>query len=265
MSENEKWAIITGASSGIGRALAFEFAQHGFNVFLTARSENALNKISDECRREFGIKTEVFSADLADPDSTGNLIKAISNRRFDVLVNNAGFGVKGDFAETNIADELHMLDVQLASMLRLTKAVLPKMIGQKRGKILNVASVYSFAPVPKQSVYSASKAFILNFSAALQNELRAQNIQVSVLCPGITRTEFRVRAGIADKRNLGMTAEKVAEIGFREMMRGKHMIVPGWQNRFFVFAAKYLPSKLLIFVINFINQRRGVNQQKEFS
>lgn len=256
-----KWAIITGASSGIGKALAFEFAKNGFNVFLTARNEDALRKIAKECEQKFNVKTEVFSADLANFGSLDDLVKTIPSRKCDVLVNNAGFGVKGDFAETSIDDELKMLDVQLAAMLKLTKAVLPKMIEAGSGKILNIASVYSFAPVPMQSVYSASKAFILNFSYALQNELKNVNIQVSTVCPGITQTEFRTRAGIADKKKSGMTAEKVAEISFKEMVRGKALIVPGWQNKLFVFTAKYLPLRFFTNIVRFINNRRGVNKK----
>jgi short-subunit dehydrogenase len=256
----EKWAIITGASSGIGRALAFEFAGNGYNVFLTARDEKRLSETAAECEEKFGIKSEIFPADLADSAAVENLIETISNRSSDVLVNNAGFGVKGDFAATDLSEELKMLDVQLAAMLKLTKAVLPKMIGRKSGKILNVASVYSFAPVPRQSVYSASKAFILNFSSALGNELKAANIQVSVVCPGITQTEFRRRAGIADKKDSGMTAAKVAEIAFREMMRGKHVIVPGFQNKVFALLSKVLPNDLMTKIVRFINDRRGVNK-----
>lgn len=256
-----KWAVITGSSCGIGKALAFELAKNDFNVFLTARNENSLTEIAAELQQKFGIETEIFLADLADSISTDSLVKAISERKFDVLVNNAGFGVKGDFVETNIDDELKMLNVQLAAMLKLTKAVLPKMVEAKSGKILNIASVYSFAPVPKQSVYSASKAFILNFSAALQNEVKDSNIYISTVCPGITQTEFRTRAGIADKKDSGMTAEKVAEISFKEMMRGKNIIIPGFQNKIFVFIAKYFPSNLMTSLVRFINNRRGVNKQ----
>lgn len=259
MSETEKWVIITGASSGIGKALVFEFAKNGFNIFLTARNENILIQIAKECQQTFKVKTEVFSADLADSDSTNILVKAISNRKIDVLVNNAGFGVKGDFVETSIDEELKMLNVQLAAMLKLTKAVLPKMIAARSGKILNVASVYSFAPVPKQSVYSASKAFILNFSLALQNELETANVQVSTVCPGITLTEFRTRAGISDRKESGMTAEKVAQISFAKMMKGQRVIIPGWQNRLFVLAAKHLPTEFFASVMRFINHCRGVN------
>ncbi len=254
-----KKVIITGASSGIGKALAFEFARNGFDLYLTARNETALREIAQECERKFNIKTEIFTADLSDLTTIDELVKQLENRNFDVLVNNAGFAVKGDFAETDIDDELKMLNVQLAAMLKLTKAVLPKMIAAKSGKILNVASVYSFAPVPKQAVYSASKAFIANFSSALQAEVAASGITVTLLCPGITQTEFRTRAGIADKKNAGMTAAKVAEIGFRETMRGTHLVVPGTQNKIFTAAAKHIPAQIFTSFVRFINNRRGVN------
>jgi short-subunit dehydrogenase len=263
VSSTAKWAVITGASSGIGKALAFEFAKNGFNLFLTARNENALAEIAEACRRRFDVETEVFPADLADADSTDRLVREVSGRRFDVLVNNAGFGIKGDFVETDIHDELKMLNVHLAALLRLTKAVLPKMVEFRRGNILSVASVYSFAPAPMQSVYSASKAFVLHFSSALQNEVKDANVQVSVVCPGITQTEFRARAGIADKKGSGMTAEKVAEISFLQMMKGRHIIVPGFQNRFFVFVARHIPSVLFTSVVRWINNRRGVNRRTD--
>lgn len=256
-----KSAIITGASSGIGKALAFEFARHNFDVFLTARNETALRGVADECAKNFNIKAEIFAADLADAASIDELLKAISAREFDVLVNNAGFGVKGNFAETDLVEELKMLDVQLAAFLKLTKAILPKMIARRSGKILNVASVYSFSPVPMQAVYSASKAFMLSFSSALQDEVKDANIQVSVVCPGITQTEFRVRAGIADKKNSGMTAEKVAEIAFAGMMKGKHIIVPGFQNKIFAFISKHLPPNLITKFIRVVNNIRGVNKK----
>lgn len=262
MSSAKKWAVITGASSGIGRALAFEFAKNSFNLFLTARNENALAEVAEACRRRFGVEAEVFPADLADADSTDRLVRKISGREFDVLVNNAGFGIKGDFVETDIHDELKMLQVHLVALLRLTKAVLPKMVESKRGKVLSVASVYSFAPAPMQSVYSASKAFILNFSSALQNEVKGANVQVSVVCPGITQTEFRARAGIVDNKGSGMTAEKVAEISFLQMMKGRHIIIPGFQNKFFVFMARCLPSEWFASIVRLVNDRRGVNRRR---
>lgn len=259
-SDGEKWAAITGASSGIGEALAYEFARNGFNVFLTARNERKLRNLAADFQESFKIKTEIFAADLAKSDSTNALAEILAHRKIDVLVNNAGFGVKGDFAETDLTAELEMLEVQLAAMLRLTKAVLPQMIENKSGKILNVASVYSYSPVPKQSVYSACKSFMLSFSAALQSEVEEKGVAVSVVCPGITRTEFRVRAGITDKKSSGMPAKKVAEIAFSEMMRGKFIIIPGTENKIFAFLSKHLPESLRAALIRFINNRRGVNK-----
>lgn len=257
----KKRAIITGASSGIGKALAFEFAKNGFNLLLTARSEESLREVGGICESKYAVETEIFAADLASAESTAELVKFIAGRKIDVLVNNAGFGVKGDFAETEITDELKMIDVQLAAMLKLTKAVLSQMIANKSGKILNVASVYSFSPVPKQSVYSACKSFMLSFSSALRSEIENSGVSISVLCPGITQTEFRTRAGIADKKNSGMTAEKVAEIAYAEMMREKFIIVPGLQNKFFAFLSKHLPESARSGLIKLINNRRGVNRQ----
>jgi short-subunit dehydrogenase len=258
--DQEKWALITGASSGIGRALALEFAAGGFNVFLTGRDRNALETVAAECRNRSRLQADIFCADLSDPDSTNSLIGEISNKRIDVLINNAGFGVKGDFAETGLDEELKLLEVQLSAMLKLTKAALPNMIAQKSGHILNVASVYSFSPVPGQSVYSACKSFIFSFSSSLRAELKDSGVSVTVLCPGITQTEFRARAGIADKKDSGMTAEAVARVAFEKTMRGAHVVVPGFQNKLFVFLFRHLPSGLQSALINFINKRRGVNK-----
>jgi short-subunit dehydrogenase len=253
-----KTALITGASSGIGRALALEFAAGGFDVFLTGRDLAALEKVAAECRK---VKTEVFVADLAGDDSLASLLEAIAGKHFDVLVNNAGFGVKGSFSDTPLAEELTMLDVQLSAMLKLTKAILPKMLAQKSGRILNVASVYSFSPVPKQAVYSACKSFIFSFSSSLRAELKDSGVSVSVLCPGITQTEFRTRAGIADKKTSGMTAEAVAKIAFEKTMSGAHLIVPGFANKVFVFLSRHLPFSLQAALITLINNKRGVNHR----
>jgi short-subunit dehydrogenase len=260
MADNteKKWALITGASSGIGRALALEFAANGFNVFLTARDEAALHEVAAQY---VNVESKIFVADLSDSDLTDQLINSLADQKIDVLVNNAGFGVKGDFVGTNIDDELTMLDVQLSAMLKLTKAVLPKMIAQGSGHILNVASVYSFSPVPKQSVYSATKSFIFSFSSSLRAELKDTGVSVSVLCPGITQTEFRTRAGIADKKTSGMTAEAVARVAVAGLMNGKHVIVPGFSNKLFVFLSRHLPFALQSAMLTFINNKRGVNKR----
>jgi uncharacterized protein len=260
MSVDGKWAIITGASSGIGKALALEFAAGGFNVFLTGRNESALVTVAEECRSKSQVQAQVFSADLARLESTDQLIAAISAqpRRYEALVNNAGFGVHGEFSQTDATSEIDLLHVQLAAALKLTKAVLPGMIAHRTGHILNVGSVYCYAPVPLQSVYSACKAFLLSFSAALRNELDGTGVSVTVFCPGITQTEFRPRAGIAEKnKNSGMTAEAAARIAYKETIRGKPVVIPGLTNRIFVLFAKLLPSSSFTSIIRYINRQRG--------
>jgi len=165
----KKWVTITGASSGIGKALAFEFASKGYNLFLTSQDELPLHQVAAQCRQQYNIETQAYVADLCHLESVDGLIAALFAAPIEVefLVNNAGFGVGGEFLKTDLARELDLLNVQLAAMLKLTKAVLPQMMARKKGRILNVASVYSFAPVPFQAVYSAAKAFLLTFSEAL--------------------------------------------------------------------------------------------------
>jgi short-subunit dehydrogenase len=255
-----KWAIITGASSGIGKALATEFAGGGFNVVLTGRKKDALSAVAAECVNRFHVQAEIVVADLGHIDSINTLVAALSAepREYEVLVNNAGFGIHGEFVSTDIEQEMQLLNVQLAAALKLTKAVLPAMVTRRKGRILNVASVYSFAPVPMQSIYSACKAFLLSFSASLQNELKDTGVSVTVFCPGITQTEFRVRAGIADEgKASGMTAEEAARVAYVETMRSKHIVVPGLVNRVFVLLSRLLPSASFVNLVSFINRQRG--------
>jgi short-subunit dehydrogenase len=258
-----KWAIVTGASSGIGRALAIEFASAGFNVFLTGRNESALNDVAAGCSGKHGVLTEVAAADLSCADSVRRLIAEIQSKpySYDVLVNNAGFGIHGDFASTDVDENVRLVDVQLTAALQLTRAVLPGMIERRSGKILNVASVYSFSPVPFQSVYAACKAFLLSFSASLQNEVQEKGVTVTVFCPGVTQTEFRSRAGIGQKRkDSGMTAEAAARIAFKATMRGTHIVVPGLVNKVFTFVVGMLPIRSASDLVRFINRQRGQDQ-----
>jgi uncharacterized protein len=255
-----KWAIITGASSGIGKALAFEFAAGGFNVLLTGRNEAALAEISAECSSRYRVETMFVPADLSRVESIDNLIAALGSktRRYEILVNNAGFGIHGDFASTDIEQNIQLLNVQLTAALKLTKAVLPAMVSRRTGRILNVASLYSFSPVPFQSVYGACKAFLLSFSSSLQNELKGTGVTITVFCPGVTQTEFRSRAGIGQRRKTsGMTAQAAAHIAYEETLRGKRIVVPGFINRLYVFLAQRLPGWSVPSIVRFINRQRG--------
>src|SRR5262245_41018347 len=254
------WVVITGASSGIGKALAYEFAAGGFNLLLVGRNEAALRRVVAECTSRYKIDTEFLTADLSRSESVDGLITALEAkpRQYEVLVNNAGFGIHGDFASSDIDQNIQLIHVQLTAALRLTKALLPSMIARHSGRILNVGSVYSFSPVPMQSVYSACKAFLLSFSSALKNELVGTGVTVTVFCPGITQTEFRSRAGIQEKKKgSGMSAEAAARIAYAATLRGKHIVVPGFLNRLYVFVAQLLPSNAMPSLIRFINRQRG--------
>lgn len=263
MGTNQKWALITGSSSGIGRAVAFELASQGYNLFLTSQNEQRLRQVAADCHQQHNIETRVYTADLSRPESVDGLIRALSAPPIEIefLVNNAGFGVSGEFLKTDLARELDLMNVQLAAMLKLTKAVLPQMEARKKGRILNVASVYSFAPAPFQAVYSACKAFLMTFSESLREELKGTGVTVTALCPGTTRTEFRARAGIAHRNDAaGASPEAVAKIAVRQALKGKHLVVPGFANRLFVFVTRRLPVSVVPRVVRFINSARGVNE-----
>jgi short-subunit dehydrogenase len=260
MSSSGRWAIVTGASSGIGRALALEFASGGFDILLTGRNEQALSQVARDCTEKFRVNTDVIVAELSNASATDRLIAAIQAqpRNYELLINNAGFGINGGFAQTELSSEIDLVNVQLAAALKLTKAVLPGIIARRSGRILNVGSVYCYSPVPFQYVYSACKAFLLSFSAAIRNELAGSGVTVTVFCPGITQTEFRSRAGIAEKdKSSGMTAEAAARIAFRETMRGRAVVIPGATNRLFVLIAKILPNTAFTEIIRYINRKRG--------
>ena len=257
------WAIVTGASSGIGKALAFEFAAGGFNVLLVSRNQAALAEVAAECSSKYHVSTEVVTANLSDSDSVDRLIAAILAKpvHYEVLVNNAGFGIHGDFASSDIEQELQLIQLQLTASLKLTKAVLPAMISKRSGRILNVASVYGYSPVPHQSVYSACKAFLLSFSTSLRNELEESGVTVTVFCPGITQTEFRSRAGISVKnKDSGMTAADAARIAYRGTLEGKSVVIPGYANRLFVLVSRLVPGAFFAQVVKRINRIRGVSR-----
>lgn len=263
MASKQKWALITGASSGIGKAVAFELAGKGYNLFLTSWDEQPLRQVAADCQRQCNVEARAYVADLSRLDLVDDMIRALFAPpiEIDILVNNAGFGVGGEFLKTDLARELGLLNLQLVATLKLTKAVLPKMVARKKGRILNVASVYSFAPVPFQAVYSACKAFLLTFSESLRGELKGTGVTVTALCPGTVRTEFRSRAGITHRNQAaGATPEAVAKIAVRQTLRGKHLVVPGFTSKVFVFFARCLPVSIVPRIVRYINSVRGVNE-----
>lgn len=245
-------ALITGASSGIGYALAKVFARHRHDLVVVARDQERLNRLADEMRKAFGVTVRVIAKDLSRPDSAREIFDELRRDSLPIhyLVNNAGVDVYGNFYETDWARELQMIQINLVSLTQLTKLLLAGMRQQGYGKILNLGSTGSFVPSPLNAVYSATKAYVLSFSEAIAEELDGQGITVTALCPGATRTEFQARAGIGGNIRLlrfgAMDAATVAETGFRAMMAGKRVVVPGLYNQVQVLFARFLPESWVV-------------------
>jgi uncharacterized protein len=240
----DKNALITGATAGIGCELAELLAAKGYALALVARDQARLAERAKTLEARHKIRVITLVKDLADRASAPDIFRDLQARNFpvSVLMNNAGCGVYGLFAETDLARELEMLQVNMASLVQLTKLFLKPMLDRREGRILNVASTASFQPGPRLALYSATKAFVLSFSGALALELEGSGVTVTTLCPGGTRTEFQQRAGMKPSTALpSMTARSVAEIGYEAMMTGRPIVVAGWKNKLMVAASRRAP------------------------
>ncbi len=255
MMKAKQTVLITGATGGIGYALAEIFARNGYNLALTGRSQEKLESIKERWEGQYNIDIKYCLKDLAVSTTPDEMYQALRAEmiEIDILVNNAGFGLLGDFSRLNLADQLEMLQVNITALTHLTRLFLPDMMERKRGKILNVASTAAFLPGPGMAVYYASKAYVLSFSAALSHELRSSGITVTALCPGPTRTGFQERAGMNDvnlfKRMSVMSAEEVAAIGYRGLMKGKPVVITGKLNSFGTFLTRFMPRQWLMNIV----------------
>jgi len=251
--------LITGASSGIGLELAKCFAADGCRLILVARNTEALESLAKELRQAHQIEVRVLTADLSRPETPRRIFEELrsANISVDVLVNNAGFGANGAFAEIALPRQLEMLQVNITSLTELTGLFLPGMIQRKSGGILNVGSVAGFMPGPGMTVYFATKAFVLSFTEALAEELLGTGLNVSVLCPGATESNFSNVARGTKSRQIKtpkMTSEAVAILGHRAFRNGKVIAVTGIQNRIFVFLNRILPRALPRKLVKFYNR-----------
>lgn len=259
MNGSKGVVIITGASSGIGYELSRVFAREGHSLMLVARDEAKLRSVADELGEAHDISATVCPLDMAAPDAPQQLIEEIRRRQWsiDVLVNNAGFGLYGPFAEADLHSTLQMVQLNIVSLTYLTRLVLPEMIERGQGRILNVASTAAFQPGPLLAVYYASKAYVLHFSEALAEELRSTGVTVTALCPGPTETSFVDRAGLGGSKLFSgplrvMDARMVAEAGYRGLMRKRRIIVPGLTNKFAIQSGRLLPRRLVTRVVRYI-------------
>ena len=238
-------ALVTGASSGIGAAIARQLAQHGANLVLVARREDALNRLAATLRQSAGVTVTVRPADLAKEAERVALGAEMAG--VDVLVNNAGLGVYGPFADAPWSQLRQMLEVDVVALTHLTHLALPAMRAAKWGRIMQIASTGAFQPVPSYAAYGACKAQVLSFSVALNHELRGSGVSCTTLCPGVTETEFFGVSGQAlnrFQRTTMMQAADVARIGVDAMLRGKPVVVAGRANAASAFFGRLLPSSV---------------------
>jgi len=248
-------ALITGASSGIGAALAEVFAARGFDLVVTARRADRLRSLADRLVATHGARVEVLQADLSEPAAPGAICEELDRRGLtvDVLVNNAGYGVPGAFERTTWASQRDLLQVTNLSMTELTHRLLPGMLARGWGRILNVASLVGFLPAPAgHTLYPASKALVILFSQSLAEEVRGRGVQVTVLCPGFTLTEFHDVTGTRPQVSrlpafMWSRAEDVAAAGFDAVMAGQVICVPGALNRVMRHVARMWPSGFAAF------------------
>jgi hypothetical protein len=260
ISNNEETVLITGASSGIGLELAKLFSKDGYNLILVARRENKLAELAEEVKKKYSINVHIIKEDLSKIESVKNLFLKVQQLgiRVTTLVNNAGTGYCGLFHEIDIDKDEEMIGLNIEAITYLTKLFSKEMIKLRKGSILNVASTGSYEPGPYIAVYYASKAYVLSFSQALENELKPYGIKVCTLCPGATRTGFSKNSGKKDIKN-AMSAEKTAKIAYREFIKNKSVIIPGFFNKIAVLFCKLLPGKVSAGIVRKIQETAAKN------
>lgn len=258
----DRVALITGASSGIGLELARLFARDGHDLVLVARREDRLRDLARQLLERHDVRATVIAADLADPAAPPEVARRVAAAGLDVefLVNNAGYGLAGEFTRTDVTSELRMIQVNVAALSHLTKLFLSGMVAEHEGAILNVASTAGFVPGPLMAVYYATKAYVISFSEALAEELENSGVTVTVLCPGATRTEFQERAGL-DLEARGFKspwvadAARVARAGYDGMVRGKRVVIPGVFNKVMVAATRVASRALLAKAVRRVQEK----------
>ncbi|MCY7350391.1 MAG: SDR family oxidoreductase [Cytophagaceae bacterium] len=248
---NGKTALITGASSGFGREFAKLFAQDGYNLVLVARQQEVLQQLSDELTQAHGINATVLAKDLAQPDAADQIYLECQQQgiQVDVLVNDAGLSEYGKFVESDLRKELDTIQVNVTSLVYLTKLFLRDMVARNEGKILQLGSTLSLIPTPLMAVYGATKAFVLSFTEALQNELNDTNVTLTILMPGAADTDFFNKAGAEDTKVYQDTKlskpEDVARDGYEGLMSGVPRVVSGFKNKVQAVGAGMLPGSLM--------------------
>jgi short-subunit dehydrogenase len=264
MNDLKPVTVITGASAGIGVALARVFARHGHALALVARREERLQAVADEIAAGGAARPLVIAADLTEPDFTRRLGEALgaAGAEPQFMVNNAGFGLVGHAVHHDRTEQLAMIDLNARVLTELSLAFIDS-LARHRGGILNVGSMAGYLPGPGMAVYYASKAYVLSFTEALHSELKPCGIKVAVLCPGPVSTEFGARAGVKSgmaPNIMTKSADYVAEAGYRGLMRGRRTIVPGTVNRLLTVVIRLVPRRLVLSAVDRRQSRRRSTQ-----
>jgi short-subunit dehydrogenase len=249
-------ALITGASSGIGAELAELCAADGYGLILVARRADRLQELADALGTRHGVRVLTIAADLSEAAAPVAIHQQIRGETIDILINNAGFGLRGRYDQTDWDAESRLMQVNMIALAQLTKLLAREMIQRGSGLILNVGSTAAFVPGPLMAMYYASKAFVVSFSLALAKEFEGTGVSVTVLCPGPTRTEFDTAAGITDSelfRGSAMTAAEVARIGYRAMLAGRAEVIAGWRNRWMILLSRLAPRTMLASIAKRLN------------
>ena len=241
-----KTVLITGTTSGIGKAFAEKFASMGNSIILVSRNEEKLKRQQCDLQNHYHVPVKYIACELTQANAVDLIFRELNKWQvsIDFLVNNAGFNECGLFTNTNMEQEMKMIDLHIRFITQLTKCILPMMKKNNYGRIVNVGSIGSFIPSPSDAVYSATKAYIMSFSNALYGELKRTDIKITLLCPGATETEFAAKANIQDTmlfKYAVMKPEKVVEIAYPKLMKGKRLIIPGIYNKLLVFFSRVLP------------------------
>lgn len=245
------YALITGASKGIGKAIAYNLASKKINLVLVARSENLLKEIAADINQQYNIDVQFLSIDLADANAAENIFDWITKKSIavNILINNAGYGLSGNFEKYSAADYTNMMQVNMTSLVKLILLFLPLLKQQKQSYILNVASAAAYQAVPYLSTYAASKSFVVSFSRGLHHELKKTNVSVTCISPGGTNTDFGKRADVSPKamkagEKVNMSAGEVASIAVNSMFKKKSEVIAGFINKLGAFLVWLTPKKL---------------------
>lgn len=254
-----KTALVTGAASGLGYELALLLAKDAYKLILVDINAENLTKVKTEIERDFNVEVLTLAKDLSLPNIAQEIMDDLDNHQIDVLINNAGFGLFGAFAETDWQRESAMLYVHVMTATHLTKLVLDGMVKRGAGKILNMSSLAAFQPGPLMSIYYASKGYMLSFSEAIANELKGTGVTVTALCPGPTKTAFQETVSEDTKENkikFNMAdAKEVASYGYKAMQKGNVVAVPGVFNKFLANLPRLMPRNLAASIVRKIQEK----------